>query len=377
MNPFRVGEPVGGEFFTDRADEVERIRRAMVEPSRLLVMGPRRMGKTSAIRVAAEGARRAGARVVWADLSTASSPADVANRLLRAYSTEIAEEKGLLDFARELRPRIGITFDPATGVPVLALDLERRSRSTAELRADLEEVLDGFEREAAASDAPFCVVLDEFQEIVEIGGDRADWHLRGVLQRHQHLSYVCAGSKEGLIREMTGRKQAFYRQFELLHVGPIEPRHLATWIDARLETERREPSGAGALLVQRAGPRTQDVLQAARALHYRTRAGDRIADPEVEAALDEVMWSEEPVIRTIWDGLTSLQQDALRAVASGVEQLFAAGTLRRFGIASTSSLDTALDALAKKEVLVREGRTVTFDNPFFGRWVRRIVLEGD
>ena len=48
--PFRVGEHVTGEFFTDRADEVKKILRFMRDPSRLLVYGERRHGKSSAIR---------------------------------------------------------------------------------------------------------------------------------------------------------------------------------------------------------------------------------------------------------------------------------------------------------------------------------------
>lgn len=64
--------------------------------------------------------------------------------------------------------------------------------------------------------------------------------------------------------------------------------------------------------------------------------------------------------------------------------------MNRFGIGEPAALhyrsrvgepvgepevEAALEALAKKEVLVREGRRVTFDNPFFGRWVRRVVLK--
>lgn len=49
-NPFRIGERVSGEYFIDRAEEVKRIHRAMPDPSRLLVYGPRRMGKSSAIQ---------------------------------------------------------------------------------------------------------------------------------------------------------------------------------------------------------------------------------------------------------------------------------------------------------------------------------------
>ena len=50
FNPFRVHGVVEGDFFTNRTDEIDKISRALTEPgSKLLVYGPRRMGKTSAI----------------------------------------------------------------------------------------------------------------------------------------------------------------------------------------------------------------------------------------------------------------------------------------------------------------------------------------
>ena len=40
-NPFRIGERVRGAWFTDRADEVRTVTRAMTDRGRLLLWGPR------------------------------------------------------------------------------------------------------------------------------------------------------------------------------------------------------------------------------------------------------------------------------------------------------------------------------------------------
>lgn len=84
-NPFRIEGIVRPPHFTDREKELERIEATMERPgSKLLVYGPRRMGKTSAIAVAAERLEERDVHVVMADFSTASSAADLANRLLSA-----------------------------------------------------------------------------------------------------------------------------------------------------------------------------------------------------------------------------------------------------------------------------------------------------
>ena len=49
-NPFKIHGIVEGEYFTDRTDELRLMVRSLTEPgNKLLVYGPRRMGKTSAI----------------------------------------------------------------------------------------------------------------------------------------------------------------------------------------------------------------------------------------------------------------------------------------------------------------------------------------
>jgi hypothetical protein len=376
-NPFRIGEHVSGEFFTDREAEVARIERALRTPSALLVYGPRRMGKSSAIRVAADAARRRRPKavIVSADLSTVTSLFDASARLLRSLYLETRFLRlRIEDLLGGLSPRVTVRFSASDGTPSFTFGVERRTASDEERRRTFEAV---FERMLAIrnrSARPVGVVLDEFQAIHGLGGQPAEWHLRDVMQRYGDLSFVCAGSQESLIRDMIGPKRAFYKAFELLHLGPMDPQHLAAWIDERLRRGLRVDGAVGAAVVRAAGPRTQDVVQLARQLYFRGVAGDqRVRLEDVDAALDDVVRSEEPLIRTIWSQLAANQQDVLRVVALGEEQLFAAEVRDRYGLPAPSSVHKAVTALVARGLLVREGEVTRFDSPFFRRWVQREV----
>lgn len=372
-SPFRVGDHVSGMFFTNRAVEVGRILTAMREPSRLLVFGPRRVGKSSAIGVAMERVRADGVLVVRADLATASGLVDVANRLLHSLSRQCTRDR-LVVFAAGLAPHVTLTFDDVTGAPRIALGVERRRAPADGQRRSLEEVVERLAAEAA-SGTRVAVVLDEFQAIRRFGGESAEWHLRDVIQRHGELSFVCAGSELSLIHDMLGKDRAFFRAFELLHMGPMDAEHLGRWIDERLAGAGVAADGVGLAIIAEAGPRTQDVLQVARRVYSRSLVAGAATAADVGEATIDVVREEDSVIRATWLDLTSHQQNVLRAVAAGVDQLFSTATRERFGLPTSSTVAAAVDALESRGLLFRDDGDVALDSPFVRLWIAREVLQ--
>ncbi len=51
-NPFKFGSIVEGDYFTDRVQEVEYIKRYIESPNHLVLISPRRFGKSSVVKKA-------------------------------------------------------------------------------------------------------------------------------------------------------------------------------------------------------------------------------------------------------------------------------------------------------------------------------------
>lgn len=368
-NPFRVAELVRGAYFTDRADEVRTVLRAMRERGRLLVHGPRRMGKSTLIDVAAAKLGGEGGIVVAVDLATITSLVEAAERLLAAVSREERWTDRLMSWMTSLAPVVTLGAD-AAGRPRLSVGVEARPRRVESERELLGRVLDRIDEAAAEHEEPVVVLLDEFQRLSELGGEAAEWLLRNRIQAHRHTGYVCAGSKESLLREMLRPQRAFYKFFESLHVGPIDPDHLGTWIDDRFRSSGVDAPGVGAVVIDGAGPRTQDILLLARALWFRSALAGRATSVDVEAALRDVVASEDASLRRTWEDLSPGQQKVLGALAAGAEQLHSTETRERFGLGASSSVASAVEALTDRAILVREDGEVRFDSPFFREWLR-------
>lgn len=373
-NPFRASGTVDNEFFTDRSTEMRRIRTALTQPaSKLLVYGHRRMGKSSAIQRAVRRIGRAGGYALVADLSTSSTVADMANRLLEAATKALGRtwREAATELARRVGATLKLTPDPASGLVLPSFEIGLRRANIEEQRESLGRVLDAINDMALARDLTVGVALDEFQEIAKFGGEDAEWHLRGVIQHHQHASYILAGSKPHLIRRMLDKERAFYDMLDVLHFGPMDPAHLTRWIEHRMANAGVQATGTGERIVTVAGPRTRDIVQLAlRTYDITARAG--VAHPiDVDAAFRELVDDRDDLARTFWGGLTPNQQNVLRAVAVQPTGLTTSDTIERFGLTNSSAVTQALAVFVDDGRLVRNeaGVDYRFDSPFLRGWV--------
>jgi hypothetical protein len=374
LNPFRIHGVVTDEYFTDRDQELDRILRSLREPAtKLLVYGPRRMGKTSALLQALERHEADGGVAFLADISTASTVTDVANRILEAAGRALGRRwrDSISAFVRRIGMTISLTPDPATGLVLPSLDVRLRAASLEDQRLSLAQTLDAVEHLAEERDATIGIVLDEFQEIQRFGGDSAEWHLRGVIQKHVHVSYILAGSQAHLIERMMDEGRAFYGLADQLAFGPIDATHLSAWIDERMAGGGIAAEGVGRVIVDLAGPRTRDRVQLARRCYDNCRARGVATAADVAQALDDVVAEQGAPLRSTWDDLTVLQQNVLRCVAEDRYGLTTRAAVERYGFSSSGSAANAASALIESAILMRaESATgYAFDNPFFGRWV--------
>lgn len=356
-NPFFFESPSGRWSFTDREQLLPALSALLGQRGRrLLIYGRRRMGKTSLVQHAAA---KAGHVFIYADLSTAASLTEFAAKLLSAAPKE--SDKRLASILGLARKHLK-SFAVAAGKFTLSGELR-----TEEAKQSLDQVLNYLNARAELDDAPWTVCLDEFQDIRTIGGDRAEWKLRGLIQDHRHLNYVFTGSDHRLLAWMTEPSAAFFKQLHQMEVGPIEAGHLARWIERRANSGGVPDFPYGEAIVALAGPCTGDVVRLAK-VAFDLAAGGRTQDL-VPTAFDAIALVElNSEFQARWHGCPLTHRAVLRALAAGLPPT-AAKTLRQFGLSSASTAQKAVESLIERQILARDAGALIFDNPFFKRWV--------
>jgi len=240
-NPFRFGRIVSGEAFTDRETDITILERELRDGQNVLVEAPRRFGKTSLILEVKRRLEADGIPVAYLDCMLVPSRARLADRLASAYLQAFKNpaqraEDWVLQHLRSFRVRPTLTFDERGHTQ---LSFEAGSAGSPNLDALLEQLFSEPEAIAAEGKKRLVVILDEFQDLMELGPSLLRL-LRAVIQPQQHVSYAFLGSRQALLRKAVHDRNApmlkIARPYPL---GPLPRDEFTTFLLARFAASGR------------------------------------------------------------------------------------------------------------------------------------------
>lgn len=200
-NPFKFGTIVDGEYFTDRVAEQEKVREILASENHLILISPRRFGKTSLVQKVTKGLSRP---VFQLNLQLVTGTADFAARLLRIVLQQYSMER-LKHLITHFRFIPTISTNPMTdGIEVSF----QPSMDGFILLEDVFTLIDKLGMKNPHKKP--IVVLDEFQEIRTLDKN-LDKRLRSILQTYNHANYIFLGSQESMMQEIFEKKKSpFY-----------------------------------------------------------------------------------------------------------------------------------------------------------------------
>jgi uncharacterized protein len=383
-NPFEFGRELSPEELVDRQQEVLEVRNTIRQAGKLFLIGPRRYGKTSILRAAADSAKQHDRAVVLRYDAQAFPTLDqLATRLVadtaRALTPTFEKAGALLKtFFSHLRPTLSYdTGGNSFSVSIQAADDRLKG---APLLAD---VFDAVDRAAVKADAPVAVIIDEFQKIVEDGGSIAEGQIRAAIQRHEHVGYVFAGSKTRLLTDMVGEEsRPFYKLGQVRFLGPVPRAEFAAFLAERFKAGDIGTTGATMdTLLDCVEEVPYNVQALAHACWERCRAaGDpptALTPDLVVETRDTLALRSDPIYTTLWSALSSAQQRSLLALLrEGAKGLSSTDLSRRYGVL-VPTIQKSLRALAEKDIL-REEQTLgttrlRLEDPFFGAWINLVI----
>jgi hypothetical protein len=371
-NPFRYGALALDDAFTDREAEIAELRADIRNGQDVVVLAPRRYGKSSLIwRVAQELVRR---RVLVAsvDLMTTPTVGKLAEKLARAIHEDLASrrEKALdrLRVFGALRIKPTVNVDPDTGRLSFGFDA---GYAPEDLRATLEHLLELPGQLGAERNRRVALIFDEFQEIVDID-PALPRMMRAVFQEQPEVAHVYLGSRRHMMRRLfSDENEPFWRSAKPIELGVIAPDAFAPYIDDRFRATGRkvDPAVVDALLAMTGGHpyATQELCYF---LWQLTPHRATASPPTLEEALGGVLRSENAHFTTVWDHASAQQRLLLQALAAEPGRALTTDYRRRHELPSTSTVQSAVTALERQELVANDRGEVRIVEPFLDAWIR-------
>ena len=209
-NPFKFGTVVDEPYFINRKSELARVREILNSANHLILISPRRFGKTSLIKKALNNDER---KNIFLDIQLTNSIEDFAAQYLRRIYSLFPIER-IRKFILNFRVVPNIALNPVNN------DIEISFQTGNENQPILEDVLNLLEKLSSPKQKTI-VVLDEFQDIdrIQKGLDRT---LRSIMQNHQNINYIFLGSQESMMREIFEKKKSpFYHFGQLMYLESV------------------------------------------------------------------------------------------------------------------------------------------------------------
>jgi hypothetical protein len=371
------GEVVPAAAFVNRVAELDRLIGDLSAGQKVFLISPRRYGKSSLIRQALAAMSRRGALTVETTVSSFSSYV----AFLEGYARALVAAETKLDRARTwLREtirsaRAEIRYAPDV-TPLGALTVSFPNvHSERDVSRLAQEVYALPARLAEARRRKVVVALDEFQAIAGFDGGSVEHAMRAAVQHQRDVGYVFAGSEPSLMERMLGPRRPFYKAGPVMRLERIPPDEFAAFIDARFAGSgvRPEP-GLGAAIVELAGNLPYDVQRLAHETWDDIRAGGRRRAnlDDLHQALRRLLSEQQMMFEALWQRLTLSQRSVLRAVVLDEgRELLSADVRARHRLGGPSTVQAALAALVRDDVVSREGDRYAVVDSLLREWVAR------
>ena len=335
---FPFGTVSHAHYAVERPELEER--HYAVKGSRVLLEGPRRIGKTLLVKSAI-----AEDRLLIVDLKELTSEENVVNGMRRAIEQftgkDLAKTRTTI---RKSESKLSFTLRYLRG------QSEAHSDQT-----DLEQLFGEIER-IAQERVPLIVFFDEIQTLMEFeGGLQIAERLRALSQHQHQVSYFFAGSNSYLLKKLTaGAKTPFYKQLSRVILQPIDRDVFGKWIQQRLKDHDAGITEEALEFVFRFARDIPGDVQRVLAEAYATVKARSCSEPLIDLDVRDLSRNKRMLLLTI---AAMLHTDQNHPITGQVVRQAA-------GISSPGTIDSTRGPLAQDGLISQWHDRYQIDDPF-------------
>lgn len=369
---FVYGMSVEGENFTDRVKETKRLKMNMENGINVILVSPRRIGKSSIVRKVTKEITSPKIKTVYMDIYDCRSEYDFYNRFASELLKQTANKTGqvienIKKFMVRLTPKISFSPEPMSEFS-LSLGITPQNYKPEEI-LQLPEII------GQAQGVHIVVCIDEFQQIGEMSDTLTiQKRLRGIWQHQRNVSYCLFGSKKHLMNKLfQNRRMPFYLFGEMMYLDKIPTEDWVPFICSRFESQDKKISAELARLICETVESNSSYVQQL-AWNVMAETGKVTTEEDFHHGVDALLAQCSALFEEQLKGLTGYQINFIRALCDGVSSDFGSkAILETYNLGTKSNISRIKTALLSKEMIDFDKDNVFLEDPVFKIWFKRYM----
>lgn len=370
---FVYGMSVGGNNFTDRIEETKRIKLDFENGVNVILISPRRMGKTSLIKKVISEIDNPMLKIIYMDIYDCRSEYDFYNRfaetIMKSTGNHLEQVmENIKRFLVRISPKISFSPEPNSEFSV-SLGITPKDYSP-------EEILNLPERIAKEQGVRLVVCIDEFQQIGEFTDSlTVQKRLRGVWQHHQNVSYCFFGSKKHLMENIfQNRRMPFYQFGEMLHLKCIPTVYWVPFICSRFEKYGKKIAEEYASRICQVVKNYSSYVQQL-AWNVMAETEKEVNEESFEEGLKALLEQNSSLFIQQTEGLTTYQLNFIRLLCKDIHSGFTTQAVSEiYPLGSKSNIDRIKKSLVDKEIITIEKDGIFLADSVFELWFKREMM---
>lgn len=372
---FVYGVAVSDYNFIGREQETKRLLDNFRGGINVILMSPRRLGKTSLVKHVCNKLDEEDIITVYLDIFGCKSEYDFYNKLAAEVLKQTASKHELwLEEAKEfiyrLTPKISFSPEPNADFAI-SLGITPKTHTP-------EEVLGMAEKIAIKKGKRIVICIDEFQQIGEMANSKQiQARLRTVWQHQKQVSYCLFGSKHHLMSAIfLHRSMPFYQFGDIISLDKIATADWVEYIVSHFADGKRTISRALAEDICRFTENYSAYVQQLSWLVFTQKEeGETVTEEDVKQAMNDLLATNEILFMQMIEPLSEYQLNFLRAIASGVTKDFGLSEVREeYKLGSYSNINRLKTALLERDLIEKREVETVMTDPVFAKWIKRKVM---
>ena len=370
-NPFVLVGKIKPEYFCDRVEESARLVRQVTNESNVVLISPRRVGKTGLIDFCFDKPEiRQNYVTIFVDILRTSS----LNEFIYLLGRNVFESIGLR--SQKMMKRIVATlkslngsfgYDPINNIPTFDIRLgEIRDPAYT-----LEEIFSCIEQ----SDKRCIIAIDEFQQIVNYPEKHIEALLRSHIQRMTNANFIFAGSERHLMSEMfLDSARPFYNSADVMILDPIGEDKYTEFVQHHFANSGKQIKAEAIHRVYQAVEGNTYYLQ--KVFHDLFAEADPASycdEGQAERAIQQLIDENHHKYSDILSRLSLPQKELLYAIAQEgrATKITSGDFIRRNHLKSASSVQAAAKKLLEYHILSTDRNEYYVDDQLMRLWLIR------